>query len=83
MSEKEKIELLFYCEVIVFRYIPVGLLEHRPGKIGNLLPNQGRTEMETLLMSRRMQDWIKISEMFCGRAPPEFQFYPTYNPKNH
>ena len=39
---------------------------------------RGRCEMETLLMSGKAEDWIKISEMFLGKVPSHFSFVPKH-----
>ena len=38
----------------------------------------GRSELETLLGSRRAEDWIKISEMFLGPVEEGFTFIPKH-----
>lgn len=43
------------------RYVPVGLLEHLPPRLGDRPPAyRGRDELETLLSSANYKDWIKI-----------------------
>ncbi|KAK6441158.1 tRNA-dihydrouridine synthase 3, partial [Oleoguttula sp. CCFEE 5521] len=43
------------------RYVPIGLLEHLPPRIGDRPPAfRGRSELETLLSSGNYKDWIKI-----------------------
>merc|ERR1712228_864276 len=58
--------LSFLC-----RYIPLGILE-RPIKINEGTPNNlsyvGRNELETLMASKSVNDWIKITEM-AGLGP--------------
>ncbi|KAJ1928754.1 tRNA-dihydrouridine synthase 3 [Tieghemiomyces parasiticus] len=71
----------FLCEWFSFlhRYIPVGLLEVLPQKMNERPPYfQGRDELETLLASPTVQDWVKISEMFLGPAPESFVFVPKH-----
>lgn len=61
------------------RYIPVGLLEVLPQKINDRPPAyKGRDELETLLSSQSCSDWIKISEMFLGKVPDNFNFIPKH-----
>lgn len=57
------------------RYIPVGLLEVLPQQ-SNWRPPAfvGRNDLETLLASPDPRDWIFISEMLLGKAPPGFRF---------
>ncbi|RKP27696.1 hypothetical protein SYNPS1DRAFT_12298 [Syncephalis pseudoplumigaleata] len=71
----------FLCEWQSFlhRYIPVGLLEVVPQRINDRPPAyKGRNEMETLLASPQAKDWVKISEMFLGPAPSDFNFVPKH-----
>lgn len=43
------------------RYVPIGLLEHLPPRLGDRPPAyRGRNELETLLSSPNYKDWIKI-----------------------
>ncbi|KAK6458704.1 tRNA-dihydrouridine(47) synthase [NAD(P)(+)] [Scheffersomyces xylosifermentans] len=71
----------FMCEFLSFthRYIPIGILERLPPKINERPPQwRGRNEMETLLGSTDYKDWIKITEMFLGKAGPDFVFTPKH-----
>ena len=70
----------FFLEFMSFfhRYIPVGILT-RQNKLNERPPVfQGRNELETLLSSSNVNDWVKISEMFLGKAPESFQFTPKH-----
>ncbi|KII69776.1 tRNA-dihydrouridine(47) synthase [NAD(P)(+)]-like protein [Thelohanellus kitauei] len=71
--------LSFHC-----RYVPVGLLEHPPHKI-NQRPESfiGRDELETLLSSPRVDDWIKISSMFLGPPNDNFKFIPKHKSSSY
>lgn len=63
-----------------YRYVPVGLLEVLPPRINEKPPAfRGRNEMETLLASPASSDWVKITEMFLGKAPDGFLFVPKHN----
>ncbi|KAH7729938.1 dihydrouridine synthase domain containing protein [Aphelenchoides avenae] len=63
-----------------YRYVPVGLLEVLPPKINDKPPAfRGRNEMETLLASPASSDWVKITEIFLGKAPDGFLFVPKHN----
>ncbi|RDB17331.1 tRNA-dihydrouridine(47) synthase [NAD(P)(+)] [Hypsizygus marmoreus] len=71
----------YLCEALSFqyRYVPIGLLEHLPGRINDRAPAfRGRDELETLLASGDSKDWVKISEMFLGPAPESWTFTPKH-----
>lgn len=71
----------YLCEFLSFtyRYIPVGILEKLPPKLNQRPPKwRGRNELETLLGSSDYKDWIKISEMFLGKANENFTFIPKH-----
>ncbi|KAI0923022.1 tRNA-dihydrouridine synthase 3 [Taiwanofungus camphoratus] len=71
----------YLCEALSFqyRYIPIGLLEHLPGRINDRAPAfRGRDELETLLASGDSRDWVRISEMFLGPAPESWTFTPKH-----
>merc|ERR1719461_2478203 len=65
------------------RYIPLGILE-RPVKINECPPLYiGRNEKETLLSSKNVDDWIKVSEMFLGPAQAGFKFVPKHKASSY
>lgn len=71
----------FMCEFLSFthRYIPVGIMERLPPKLNERPPTWvGRNEMETFLASTDYRDWIKLTEMFLGKASDDFQFVPKH-----
>ncbi|KAJ7830331.1 zinc finger dihydrouridine synthase [Mycena olivaceomarginata] len=71
----------YLCEALSFqyRYVPIGLLEHLPGRINDRAPAfRGRDELETLLASGDSRDWVRISEMFLGPAPEAWSFTPKH-----
>ncbi|KAH8152479.1 uncharacterized protein LAJ45_03319 [Morchella importuna] len=71
----------FLLEYLGFscRYVPLGILERLPPKIQDRPPLwKGRSELETLMGSGDYRDWIKITEMFLGKAPEDFYFTPKH-----
>lgn len=87
-SDEYGIELArrFMCEFIGFthRYIPVGILERLPPRLNQRPPKwKGRSDLETLLGSTDYKDWIKITEMFLGKAAPSFQFVPKHKSNSY
>jgi len=61
------------------RYIPVGILERVPQRMNERPPKyRGRDDIETLLGSSHVNDWVKISEMFLGPVPDNFAFVPKH-----
>ena len=61
------------------RYVPIGLLEVMPPNMQERPPAyRGRNELETLMASDNYKDWIKISEMFLGKAADGFKFEPKH-----
>ena len=61
------------------RYVPVGLLEVLPAELNDRAPRfRARDEMEQLLASEDVRDWIKISEIFLGRTEDGFRFTPKH-----
>ena len=69
----------FHC-----RYIPVGLLEVLPQKMNERPPRyRGRNELETLLASGSVHDWIKLSEMLLGKCPENFVFTPKHKSNSY
>ncbi|EGV66604.1 tRNA-dihydrouridine synthase 3 [Yamadazyma tenuis] len=76
----------FMCEFLSFyhRYIPVGILERLPPKLNERPPKwKGRNDLETLLGSSDYQDWIKITEMFLGKAGENFHFTPKHKSSSY
>ncbi|WPH04907.1 trna-dihydrouridine(47) synthase [Acrodontium crateriforme] len=66
------------------RYVPIGILEHLPPRLGDRPPAfRGRSELETLLCSSNYKDWIKISEMFLGPAHKDFNFQPKHKSNSY
>ncbi|PKI82890.1 Dus3p [Malassezia vespertilionis] len=71
----------FLCEMLSFthRYIPIGILEHVPVRMNDRpKPFQGRDPLESLLSSPSAQDWVRVSELFLGKAPQHWHFMPKH-----
>ncbi|KAF9093352.1 tRNA-dihydrouridine(47) synthase [NAD(P)(+)]-like protein [Mortierella sp. AM989] len=63
----------------LYRYVPVGLLEVLPQKMNDRPPAfVGRNDLETLMASPDVKDWVKLSEMVLGPAPEAFRFDPKH-----
>ena len=62
------------------RYIPLGLLEVPAPPAMNWRPPTfiGRNDLETLLASPEPADWVAVTELLLGRAPPGFVFTPKH-----
>ncbi|KAJ7627148.1 zinc finger dihydrouridine synthase [Roridomyces roridus] len=76
----------YLCEALSFqyRYVPLGILERLPAKINERAPAfRGRDELETLLASGDSRDWVRISEMFLGKAPEEWAFTPKHKSNSY
>jgi len=76
----------FLCESLSFlcRYVPVGLLERLPQRINERPPLfVGRDDLETLMASDSVQDWIHISEMLLGPCGDKFSFTPKHKSNSY
>ena len=62
----------------LWRYVPVGLLDRPQAMNQRPCCYVGRSDLETLLGSRKVDDWIRISEMFLGPVPEGFTFVPKH-----
>jgi tRNA-dihydrouridine synthase 3 len=75
------------CEWMSYthRYVPVGLLERGVSQHLNLrpMPYDGRDELETLLASDSVADWISITAMFLGKPAPRFSFHPKHGSNSY
>jgi tRNA-dihydrouridine synthase 3 len=66
------------------RYVPLGLLEHYPQKIGQKpVVFYGRDDLETLMGSDNAVDWVRISELLLGKAPDDFSFLPKHKSNSY
>ncbi|KAJ2748195.1 tRNA-dihydrouridine synthase 3 [Coemansia sp. BCRC 34490] len=75
---------LLEWQSFLHRYIPAGLLEVLPQKMNQRPPAYyGRSDLETLLASDKVNDWIKISEMILGPAPDDFVFVPKHKSNSY
>eukprot|EP00158_Paraphelidium_tribonemae_P005006 Partr_v1_DN27102_c4_g1_i2_m15474 putative Catalyzes the synthesis of dihydrouridine, a modified base found in the D-loop of most tRNAs len=67
-----------------YRYIPVGLLEVLPPNINDRPPKYfGRDDLETLMASDDVKDWLKLSDMLLGPAPESFKFLPKHKSNSY
>ncbi|CAO1624412.1 unnamed protein product [Parajaminaea phylloscopi] len=76
----------FLCEAMSFwhRYVPLGLLEHLPPSMNDRPPAfRGRDDLETLLASDDKADWVKVSEMFLGKSPSDFEYVPKHKSNSY
>ncbi|KAJ2557903.1 tRNA-dihydrouridine(47) synthase [NAD(P)(+)]-like protein [Coemansia sp. RSA 1933] len=75
---------LLEWQSFLHRYIPAGLLEVLPQKMNQRPPAYyGRSDLETLLASHKVSDWIKISEMILGPASEGFTFVPKHKSNSY
>ena len=67
------------------RYVPVGLIERGVAQKMTLrpMPYEGRNELETLLASEDVHDWIAVSEMFLGKPGKGFAFVPKHGSNSY
>mmetsp|Transcript_640 Transcript_640/g.1473 ORF Transcript_640/g.1473 Transcript_640/m.1473 type:complete len:769 (+) Transcript_640:66-2372(+) len=67
------------------RYVPVGMLEVVPQQMNHRPPNNmcGRSDLETMMLSKNCADWIKISEMLLGPVPEDFMFEPKHKANSY
>jgi tRNA-dihydrouridine synthase 3 len=66
------------------RYVPIGLLERLPPRINERPPLfKGRDDLETLMASTNYLDWLKIAEMFLGKAGDSFKFVPKHKSNSY
>ncbi|AET38747.1 tRNA dihydrouridine synthase DUS3 Ecym_3254 [Eremothecium cymbalariae DBVPG len=71
----------FFCEFMSFfhRYVPMGICERYPIQLNERPPNwRGRDDLETWLGSTGVSDWIKLSDLFFGKANDKFVFQPKH-----
>jgi tRNA-dihydrouridine synthase 3 len=63
----------------LYRYVPVGILEKPPQRMNEWVPkHHGRNNLETIMSSPDSNDWVKITEMFLGKVPDNFDFLPKH-----
>jgi tRNA-dihydrouridine synthase 3 len=67
------------------RYVPVGMLEVLPQQLNHRPPNNmcGRSDLETLMLSKNCADWIKLSVMLLGPVPEGFRFEPKHKANSY
>ncbi|KAJ1938708.1 tRNA-dihydrouridine synthase 3 [Linderina pennispora] len=75
---------LLEWQSFLHRYIPVSLLEVLPQRMNERPPPfVGRNDLETLMASDKVSDWIKISEMLLGPAPDNYTFLPKHKSNSY
>lgn len=76
----------YLCEwsSFLYRYVPVGIIETLPQRM-NLRPEgfEGRNDLETMMASSNVKEWIKLSEMLLGPAPESFDFVPKHKSSSY
>ncbi|VDP05585.1 unnamed protein product [Soboliphyme baturini] len=87
-SDQQGVDLTrrFLLEMLSFmyRYVPVGLLQHVPQRINERPPLYfGRNDLETLMASSRSSDWVKITEMLLGPVADDFLFLPKHKANSY
>jgi tRNA-dihydrouridine synthase 3 len=67
------------------RYVPVGMLEVVPQQMNQRPPNDlcGRSDLETVMLSKNSADWVKLSEMLLGPVPDDFRFEPKHKANSY
>ena len=76
----------YMCEWLsfLFRYVPVGLLEQQPQFMNDRPPYYvGRNDLETMMASDQVADWIKITELVLGPAGDAFKFTPKHRSNSY
>lgn len=76
----------FFCEFMSFfhRYIPLGICERYPVLLNEKAPNwKGRNDLETLMGSTDVNNWIKLSDLFFGKASEKFVFLPKHKSNSY
>lgn len=68
------------------RYVPVGIIEHgAPQKMHQRPPNNffGRDDLETWLSSPDSKEWVRMSAMFLGNVPDDYEFTPKHKSNSY
>lgn len=76
----------FLCEWLSFacRYVPAGLLERLPQRMNERPPfYRGRDEVETMMTSGSVTDWLALSELLLGKVEPSFRFTPKHKSNSY
>eukprot|EP01089_Gocevia_fonbrunei_P017290 TRINITY_DN5574_c0_g1_i1.p1 TRINITY_DN5574_c0_g1~~TRINITY_DN5574_c0_g1_i1.p1 ORF type:complete len:625 (+),score=148.68 TRINITY_DN5574_c0_g1_i1:88-1962(+) len=73
-------EFLLQWLSFLYRYVPVGLVEQEKVlSLKDRAPSYfGRNDLETIMGSPHVEDWIKISELLLGPVGPNFRFVPKH-----
>ena len=71
---------LLEWQSFLYRYIPLGILERVPHRMNERPPLfRGRDDLETLMASGDVKDWVALSQL-AGLPPPreDFKFQPKH-----
>jgi tRNA-dihydrouridine synthase 3 len=68
-----------------YRYVPIGIAECVPSSLQLRPPTAyvGRSDLETQLASDDPLQWIRLTEMFLGKAPEGFTFTPKHRANSY
>eukprot|EP00796_Vickermania_ingenoplastis_P011224 gene11224-7795_t len=75
-----------FCHGSLFfhRYVPAALLERLPQKMNERPPYyRGRDEVETMMCSASVSDWLALSELLLGKVEPNFRFTPKHKSNSY
>ncbi|KAJ2002774.1 tRNA-dihydrouridine(47) synthase [NAD(P)(+)]-like protein [Coemansia thaxteri] len=75
---------LLEWQSFLHRYVPAGILEVLPQRMNDRPPAfVGRNDLETLMASDKVKDWVKLVEMVLGPTPENFTFVPKHKSNSY